>query len=337
MKRSFEGCEVGEGASRTPVEEDGLGGAASRISGPGSAATDLAVAAGCAAVLIIGTATCAIAPGHVFRDCDECPEAVGVPSGSLRGDTITYSLAVGVYEVTFDEWSACVRAGGCGGYRPDDEGWGRGSRPVINVSWEDAREYVLWLSRETGQEYRLLSESEWVYVARAGTETVRYWGETMQAQYWGAERDPGQCRYANGYDRTAEAKHGRGYLTDCSDGYAETVPVGMYEANAYGLHDVLGNVWEWTRDCWKDEHGGAVPANGDCPLRVLRGGSWLTAPKHLHSALRGKFSSDFRSYVIGFRVVRIVTESSIKSTPAPHVSSSRGRKKAHLQMPARAC
>ena len=267
------------------------------------------LAFGCAAVATIGTAACAIGPGHVFRDCDECPEMVVVPSGSLRGgslrdDTITYSLAVGVYEVTFDEWSACVRAGGCGGYRPDDEGWGRGSRPVINVSWEDAREYVLWLSRETGQEYRLLSGLEWMYVARGGTETVRYWGETMYAQYWGAGHDPGQCRYANGYDRTAEAKHGRGYLTDCSDGYAETAPVGMYEANAYGLHDVLGNVWEWTRDCWKDEYGGA-PADGSaCSLRVLRGGSWLTDPGHLHSLLRGRFSADFRGYFLGFRVAR---------------------------------
>ena len=85
---------------------------------------------------------------------------------------------MGVYEVTFAEWDACVEAGGCGGYRPEDEGWGRGSRPVINVSWEDAREYVRWLSGETGEEYRLLTEAEWEYVARAGTQTARYWGET---------------------------------------------------------------------------------------------------------------------------------------------------------------
>ena len=183
-------------------------------------------------------------PGRVFRDCGTCPEMVVVPSGSYmmgspaseagRFDnegprhrvTIGYTLAVGVYEVTFGEWDACVGAGGCGGYRPEDEGWGRGSRPVINVSWEDAQDYVRWLSRETGEGYRLLSESEWEYVARGGTETARYWGE----------RESGQCRYGNGADRTLAAEHDLdGTTADCSDGYVYTAPVGMYEANAIGL------------------------------------------------------------------------------------------------------
>ena len=152
--------------------------------------------------------------GEYFRDCAACPEMVVVPAGSfMMGSpessveaysdekphhrvTIGYAFAVGVYEVTFAEWDACAGAGGCGGYRPGDYGWGRGSRPVINVSWEDAREYVRWLSRETGEEYRLLTEAEWEYVARAGTQTERYWGES----------ETGQCRYGNGYDRTGHAE-----------------------------------------------------------------------------------------------------------------------------------
>ena len=129
-------------------------------------------------------------PGKKFRDCPECPELVVVPSGSyMMGSTsgrsneepvhrvtIERPFAVGVKEVTFGEWDACVSDRGCGGYRPGDRGWGRGRRPVMNVSWEDAQGYVRWLSRKTGEEYRLLSESEWEYVARAGTGTgTRYW------------------------------------------------------------------------------------------------------------------------------------------------------------------
>ena len=163
-------------------------------------------------------------PGRVFRDCGTCPEMVVVPSGSYmmgspaseagRADdegprhrvTIGYTLAAGVYEVTFAEWDACVGAGGCGGYRPGDGGWGRGSRPVIRVSWEDAREYVRWLSRETGQEYRLLSEAEWEYVARAGTTTARYWGES----------ESGQCRYGNGADAAALQENPERTTVSCS-------------------------------------------------------------------------------------------------------------------------
>ena len=196
-------------------------------------------------------------PGRVFRDCAACPEMVVVPAGSFtmgspasekgRWDdegprhrvTIGYSLAVGVYEVTFAEWDACVRAGACGRYRPDDEGWGRGGRPVINVSWEDAREYVRWLSRETGAPYRLLSEAEWEYVARAGTETARYWGDS----------ESGQCLNANGDDDDV----------NCTDGYANTAPVGSFQPNTFGLYDVLGNVWEWTEDCWNRNYSGPRP------------------------------------------------------------------------------
>ena len=244
-------------------------------------------------------------PGTVFRDCAACPEMVVVPAGSFmmgspEGDrewfsderpqhnvTIASAFAVGVYEVTFDEWDACVSAGGCGGYEPDD--LGRGRRPVIYVSWEDAQGYVRWLSRETGGRYRLLSEAEWEYVARAGTQTARYWGES----------EAGQCRYANGGDDYAP----------CADGYENTAPVGSYEPNAFGLYDVLGNVWEWTGDCWNDSYSGA-PTNGsaresgDCTHRVLRGGSWNSDPRDLRSAYRGGFPAGYRDISLGFRVAR---------------------------------
>ena len=259
-------------------------------------------------------------PGRVFRDCPACPEMVVVPAGSYlmgspdgevgRDDnegprhlvTIEAPFGVGVYEVTFAEWDACVAAGGCGGFYPDDEGWGRGSRPVINVSWEDAREYSGWLSRETGEEYRLPSEAEWEYVARAGTTTARYWGES----------ESGQCAYANGHDRTGVAKREFPWSpAGCADGYAETAPVGTFGANAFGLHDVLGNVWEWTEDCLHGGYSGAPSdgrawtAGGDCSLRVARGGSW-NGPGSLRSANRGWTVGSGRNEYFGFRVARTI-------------------------------
>ena len=263
-------------------------------------------------------------PRTVFRDCDACPEMVVVPPGSFmmgspateadrddqegprREVTIDYPLAVGVYEVTFAEWDACVSAGGCEEYRAEDEGWGRGRRPVVNVSWEDAQAYVAWLSDETGQQYRLLSEAEWEYVARAGTRTARYWGGSRS----------GQCRYANGFDQDfATTERGR-RLTEffepapCSDGYADrTAPVGALQPNRFGLHDVLGNVWEWTEDCWNDGYAGAPTdgrpwTSGDCTRRMLRGGSWLDFPHVLRSANRLRNGAGDRYYLNGFRLAR---------------------------------
>ena len=261
----------------------------------------------------------ALRPGTVFRDCDACPEMVVVPTGSFmmgspaseagRFDdegpqhrvTIDYPLAVGVYEVTFEEWDACVRAGGCERYRPDDEGWGRGRRPAINVSWEDAQAYVEWLSSETGEEYRLLSEAEWEYVARAGTRTARHWGGSSS----------GQCQYANGYDGTGDAKYDSRDPISCTDGFADTAPVGSFEPNAFGLYDVLGNVWEWTEDCWNGSYAGASTggspwASGDCAPRVLRGGSWGNGPDLLRSAFRFRVSAGVRYLSLGFRLARTI-------------------------------
>ena len=203
--------------------------------------------------------------------------------------TIGYRLAVGVYEVTFDEWDACVSAGGCGGYVPGDKGWGRGERPVINVSWEDARSYVSWLSKRTGVTYRLLSESEWEYAARAGTTTRYSWGDEI-----GANR--ANCLGCGGrWDKENK-----------------TAPVGWFAPNAWGLHDMHGNAYEWVQDCWNDHYlrapaDGSAWERGQCSLRVLRGGSWLSGPRFLRSAYRFRYSTGNRNNDYGFRVARTLT------------------------------
>ena len=228
-----------------------------------------------------------------------------------RRVTIGYSLAVGVYEVTFDEWDACVGAGECWGYRPSDQGWGRGSRPVVGVSWDEAKDYARWLSRETGEAYRLLSEAEWEYVARAGTETARYWEEGGLVP----------CRYANGYDRTAAADRDDNRAADCSDGHAATAPVGMYEPNGFGLHDVLGNVSEWTEDCgdWdgysRTPDDGSVWRPGYCSQKVIRGGAYGVEPGDLRSARRDWYPIASRARDIGFRVARTIVPGAPSAQP----------------------
>ena len=255
-----------------------------------------------------GPAAAGFEPGYVFRDCSACPQMVVVPPGSFTMGSpasevgrdsdegpqlmrLTGGFAIGVDEVTFAEWDACVRAGGCGGHSPDDEGWGRGRRPVMEVSWEDARAYARWLSGETAERYRLPSEAEWEYAARAGTRTARYWGES----------ESGQCGYANGGDS---------YVA-CSDGHEYTAPVGSFAPNAFGLYDVLGNVSEWTEDCWNNGYLGAPTDGsawqaGDCSGRVLRGGSWSNGPWNLRSASRHGILAGSRGYSGGFRVARTI-------------------------------
>ena len=251
--------------------------------------------------------------GRQFRDCDACPEMVVVPAGSFtmgsppseegRWDnegpqhrvTISEPFAVGKYEVTFAEWDACVAASGCNRYRPDDEGWGRDQRPVINVSWKDAKAYVGWLSRRTGERYRLLSEAEWEYAARAGTTGPFHFGLTIstdQANYEG--------NYSYGSGRTGVYRE-------------KTVPVGSFRANRFALHDTHGNVWEWVEDCWHGSYADAPTnqsawsAGGDCDQRVVRGGSWINGPSGLRSAIRSLDSSGNRESFFGFRVARTLT------------------------------
>ncbi len=242
-------------------------------------------------------------PGRRIRDCADCPDLVIVPAGSYRMGsprtdearfedegpshkvTIPEPLAVGVYEVTFGEWEACRRDGGCSHY-PDDRKWGRVNRPVIDVSWEDAREYVRWLSRKTGETYRLLSESEWEYVARGGTTTRFNWGN--------------------------EPERGRANCAGCGSRWDsnQTSPLGSFSPNAFGLYDVHGNVWEWVEDCWHGDYerapsdGSAWMASGDCSRRVFRGGSMISPVQLVRSATRGRNLSSIRTQNIGFRVVR---------------------------------
>ena len=262
-----------------------------------------------------------MSPGTVFRDdCTGCPELVVVPSGMFmvgspvseegwevsEGQyqvTIESRFAVGMYEVTFAEWDACVSDGGCGLYHPEDEGWGRGRRPVINVSREDALAYVRWLSRRTGESYRLLTDAEWEYVARAGTTSARHWGES----------ESGQCMHGNGADaatRRVYAGTVLSHFASCSDGHVHTAPVGSFEPNPFGLYDVAGNVAEWTDGCWDYSSAGGG-GGSDHPSQycypVLRGGAWSSGPYNLRSAKRIRTFAGIRSNDIGFRVARQVS------------------------------
>jgi len=191
---------------------------------------------------------------------------------------------VSKFEVTFEEWDACVDHGDCA-RNISPSGWGRGRQPIMNVSWDDAKRYVEWLSRMTGKMYRLLSESEWEYVARAGTTSAYSFDgdESLLADFAWYE--------LNSNDRPH--------------------PVGEKKPNAFGLYDIHGNVWEWVEDCWHDNYlnnpptdGSAWLTGGDCTRRVVRGGSWNYVPSALRSANRSGDSPGVRSLNLGFRVAR---------------------------------
>jgi len=210
------------------------------------------------------------------RDLDEGPQhEVAIPK----------PFAVARFDVTFDEWDACVADGGCDGYIPPDQGWGRGRRPAINMSWDNSQAYVVWVSRKTGKAYRMLTEAEWEYAARAGSTTVYYWGD--------------------------EIGKGNANCDGCGSKWdnQQTSPVGSFAANAFGLYDMAGNVWQWVQDCYHESYIGA-PADGsawisvDCSRRVIRGGSWISLPQLLRSAGRFRNSADSRGNLLGFRVAR---------------------------------
>ncbi len=259
-------------------------------------------------ITIEGTSQCA-KPGQSFKDCADCPVMVLVPPGEfLMGSpsdeaersnaegpqhkvTISTAFAVGKYEVTFAEWDACVADGGCM-HKPRDSGWGRDKHPAIDVSWDDVtKEYLPWLSKKTGQAYRLLTEAEWEYAARAGTVTA----------------------FSTGAIITAEQANFDGTMTyggSAKGVYRQrTLEVGSFPANGFGLHDMHGNVWEWVQDCFAENYDGA-PSDGRAASevpgcsRVLRGGSWIDAPRVLRSAYRGKLQSSARFIYRGFRVLR---------------------------------
>lgn len=247
--------------------------------------------------------------GTPFQDCPECPLMAGVPAGTFQmGDLAGLGLvderplhtvdvdsfAAGVYEVTFDQWDACVADFRCS-IGALDEGWGRDLRPVINVSWDDAKDYVAWLSAKTGQSYRLLTESEWEYVARAQTVSVYWWGDEQ----------PAAC--------DTISLNGANYAP-CADN--RTQPVGAYQPNLFGLYDVHGNAQEWVEDCDNDSYDGAPGdgsawLSGDCIHRIVRGGSWAFSGSDfillgfdLRSARRKSNVATHRDNRTGFRVAR---------------------------------
>jgi len=237
-----------------------------------------------------------IVPGHgldeQFQDIPEGPQMVVVPAGNLkmgygsarrrfkgswreeRAIEISKPFAVGRFAVTFAEWDAANLP-----HKPGDhQNWGRGKRPVINVSWEDAKSYVAWLSKRTCKTYRLLSEAEWEYCCRAGTNTAFAFGDTITQQ---------QAQFSA----------------------YQTAEVGTFSPNAWGLHDMHGNVWEWCEDNWHPDYEGApndgsMWPGGDTSLRVLRGGSWSNYPLNLRSSIRFKYRPTDRFNFVGFRVAR---------------------------------
>jgi len=244
--------------------------------------------------------------GESFRDCEVCPELVLVPPGSFvmgspSGEdgrknyegpqhqvTIAPPFAVGKFEVTFSEWDACVAEQGCAPM--PDGGWGRDRRPVMNVSWDDiAKEYLPWLNRKTGKAYRLLTEAEWEYAARAGTTTPYAFGDSIalsQAQF----SDPNAPQF---YPRN------------------KTVEVGSFRPNPFGLHDMHGNVSEWVQDCFHEGYqdapsDGSAWTSGDCSFRVTRGGSIGTFSSSARSAARWRQPPATRLLAVGVRVMRPV-------------------------------
>jgi formylglycine-generating enzyme required for sulfatase activity len=252
----------------------------------------------------------ALKPDYSFRECvQDCPEMIVVPAGSFtmgsprtekgrwanegpqHSVTIAAPFAVSKNEVTFADWDACVAGGGCDGYKPSDQGWGRGQQPVININWEDAQHYVAWFSRVTGRNYRLLTQSEYEYAARAGTTTAYPWGDDIKL---------------NG---TAMANcNGCGSKWD----NRQTAPVGSFAPNNFGLYDMVGNVWAWTEDCVHESYDGA-PADGsawlkpngsNCSEHFATGGSWNSAATNVRSAIHFRVGAVNRLDNAGLRIAR---------------------------------
>ena len=219
--------------------------------------------------------------------------------------TLGKPFAVSKHEVTWDDWDTCVSLRGCDGAPTWDSGYGRGQRPVINVSWEQAKQYVRWLSHLTGREYRLLSEAEWEYAARGITNV-----DMPHPPYpWGDKASHEHANY--GEDTCCQgAAAGR-------DQWIETAPVGQFPANAFGLHDMHGNAWEWVEDCWNDTYAkkpetlkrtGGAWTDGECRVRVGRGGSWNGNWVGLRSADRNRAIAVERGNAAGFRVARTLEQ-----------------------------
>ena len=245
----------------------------------------------------------ALQPGLKFSECASCPEMVVVPAGTfMMGSpanevgrranegpqhrvTIAQPFAVGRFEITFDEWDACAAHGGC---EPKlEHPWGRGQQPVIRVSWADAKQYVAWIAKLTGKPYRLLTEAEWEYAARAGS--------------------PG--RFSFGDDEAKLGEHASYYSRQTQP---QAQPVGSFAPNAFRLYDMHGNVSEWVEDCWNESYEGAPTdgrawSTGECSAHVARGGSWNNYPRDLRSADRNWVNTGGQSHDLGFRIARALT------------------------------
>lgn len=277
--------------------------------------------------------------GKIFRDCPTCPEMVVIPSGSFdmgspgsetgRGRdegpvhrVNVAAFAMGKTEVTRGQFAAFVkkakyntgdkcwtheggkveeRSGNWRilGYAQDDK------HPVACISWNDAKAYVKWLSRTTRKKYRLPTEAEWEYAARGNNSSARYWGDNLDEA----------CGYANAADKAAKAQiHGASSWSafNCTDGFAYTAPVGSFKANAFGLNDTLGNVWEWTEDGYHNSYKGAPidgsAWQGDGAKRVLRGGSWNNSPRNVRAAVRNSYKPALRFSFFGFRLARTLPQ-----------------------------
>jgi len=277
-------------------------------------------------------------PKATFKECDVCPEMVVVPAGVFRMGspknekarsenegplhkvTIARRFAVGKFEVTVDQFAAFAKETGhdtgsvCDiwqdGKWSERQGYSwrnppfpqSGAHPATCLSWNDAKAYLAWLSRKTGHDYRLPSEAEWEYAARAGSGAPFHFGSNV-GDY---------CRYGNGADQAA-GKDVPGatswMLLSCNDGHAYTAPVGSYAANRFGLYDMLGNVFEWVEDCWNGNYTGAPSdgsawTSGNCGVRVQRGGAWGYPPDYLRTAVRGQQPQAYRYINAGMRAVR---------------------------------
>lgn len=293
--------------------------------------------------LVLSTAGAA-APVHAFSDCRGCPPMVVVPPGTFRMGAdggehgrpegaphevrIGYAFALGLTEVTNRQFALFVKKDG---YRPNgncrtwdrtsatvaaraDADWrkpdgvraARPDQPVTCVSWRDAQAYAAWLSRETGHRYRLPSEAEWEYAARAGADTAYPWGD-----------DPdGSCAYANLYDLDGQQDKIAWPLHRCRDGFPEMAPADAKQANAFGLKGMIGNAWEWTQDCYVAPYSATVSVDGrpyesagPCERRSVRGGSWITTVFRNRPAWRGRDPEVLVSWIFGFRIARDLTGS----------------------------
>lgn len=251
---------------------------------------------------------------RIIKDCPTCPDMMLLPAGTFimgapasdreRGPeegpahrVDVRPFAIGRYPVTQEQWLACVAERAC---RPLPAGEVHPRRPVTDISFEDARGYAQWLARKTGKRYRLPSEAEWEYAARANVETPRFWGADSA----------NACRFANVFDQSARRSvrdsrtpHG------CSDGFADTAPVGSFQSNAFGLYDMIGNAWQWTADCWVNDYrnasGTSAPHDPQtCSVRTLRGGSFMSEPANARVTSRMQSDPEDRDITFGFRLAR---------------------------------